>query len=80
MTSQWRYPRKDPVPEDLKRCTRCEIDYKPSEFHTNAGRRNGLDSWCKSCVRLRTRRYAQLRRSHERDDSVAGVPGIATED
>ena len=58
--SGWNRPRHDPVPEGLKRCTRCEIDQEPDDFYRNVSRRDGLDSWCKACVDVRTRRYRQI--------------------
>lgn len=64
--SNWSRPRTDPVPSGLKRCSRCEIDQEPEAFYANIGRRDGLDSWCKKCVDVRTIRYRQIQRgSHE---------------
>lgn len=53
--------RTDPVPEGLKRCSRCEVDYPHPFFHRNAAKRDGLDGWCRTCVSLRNARYEQMR-------------------
>jgi hypothetical protein len=69
--NEYRHPRTDAVPEGLKRCTRCEIDYPIEEFHSNAGRDDGLDSWCRTCVGLRTKRYRQMTQYIERASEVS---------
>jgi hypothetical protein len=60
--STYRTGRTDIVPEGMKRCTRCEVDWiaDAEHFPRNVGRSDGLDPWCKTCVRLRSKRYQQM--------------------
>ena len=34
-----------------KECSRCKKEKGSSEFHSNKGRKDGLQSWCKECFR-----------------------------
>jgi hypothetical protein len=60
--STYRTGRTDIVPGGMKRCTRCEVDWiaDAEHFPRNAGRSDGLDPWCKTCVSLRSKRYQQM--------------------
>lgn len=37
----------------MKNCSKCKINKSISEFHKNAKRKDGLQSLCKDCVKLR---------------------------
>lgn len=41
----------DPGTEQTKRCPRCGIPKRLSEFHRSKGERSGLQCWCKGCIR-----------------------------
>jgi hypothetical protein len=60
--STYRTGRTDIVPEGMRRCTRCEVDWiaDAEHFPRNVGRSDGLDPWCKTCVCLRSKRYQQM--------------------
>lgn len=34
----------------MKRCSKCNIEKKISEFHNNASRHDGKSGWCKKCM------------------------------
>ena len=34
----------------LRRCTKCNIEKLPSEFHRDRSTRDGLRKWCKQCA------------------------------
>lgn len=36
-------------------CSKCGQDKPPSEFHKHAGRKSGLQSWCKLCNRAESK-------------------------
>lgn len=48
---EWLVPAQEGVHEGEKECRKCNELLPRSEFHYNAVARDGLASWCKSCVR-----------------------------
>ena len=36
----------------MKKCPRCKIGKAESYFSKNSGRKDGLQGWCKDCIRL----------------------------
>lgn len=47
-----------------KICYKCKKRKPISEFYYNKGRKNNLDDWCKSCHRVRYKRYYKENREH----------------
>ena len=43
----------------MKKCTRCKVEKELGEFQKNKGRPDGLQSCCKSCMKI----YEDRRRS-----------------
>ena len=55
----------------MKRCYRCETDKPLSEFHKNKARKDGVQSFCKSCMKERNAEYYQAtpERNPQRQES-----------
>lgn len=82
--SPYARPRTDSVPEGMKRCTRCEVDYPATEehFHRSAWKFDGLDHWCKTCVSQRSKRYRQMTgraATHREDEGLTSFEPLAEE-
>lgn len=41
----------------LKRCYKCGVDKSLDEFVANRNREDGLQAWCKECMRLYRQKY-----------------------
>ena len=41
----------------MKRCCSCKQELELSEFNKNKGRKDGLNSICKECSRVRSKKY-----------------------
>lgn len=43
----------------MKKCTKCMEEKEESEFSKNKGERDGLNYWCKKCVREKKKSYIE---------------------
>lgn len=62
------------VPAGMKRCMRCFAMKKCSAFGSHRGKKDGLDPWCRSCVR--ERESTEERQSYRHARRVARAPEI----
>jgi len=53
--------------EELKKCPRCEIDKDISCFYKNVQRKDGLDLYCKDCIKKKQAKYYLKNTKKERD-------------
>lgn len=54
----------------LKKCTRCKIEKDKSEFYKNKNMSDGLNSWCKDCVREYKREWQHKNKEYLSKQSV----------
>jgi len=55
----------------MKKCTKCKKLKKPSEYNKNKGRKDGLNTICRSCSNARSKRYYQENKSKHK--KVVGI-------
>lgn len=51
----------------MKKCTECGVKKTYEEFHKNKATRDGYDSLCKSCRRVRNKEWARRNSNYQRD-------------
>lgn len=49
---------------DCKRCPGCSCIKPLTEYYRNAGRRQGVETYCKECTKQRAREHSRLRTSY----------------
>lgn len=50
----------------MKRCAHCGAEKPKSEFYSSSSTRDGLQSWCKACLKASSKAYYRLRIAKER--------------
>jgi hypothetical protein len=65
-------------PEQMLRCSMCEIEKSINEFYPQPQRRRGYSSNCKTCISARRRKSYAERTLRRDDDRYAGPPGEYT--
>lgn len=51
----------------MKRCTSCNEEKTPDNFHKHPGTRDGLETRCRSCRNAQNRAHYESRREHYRE-------------
>ena len=57
-------PENKQPPNPTKRCPRCKKEKPREDFHKNASRPNGLQTWCKECQKGRDHRTNNLKKRY----------------
>jgi hypothetical protein len=49
--------KNNPIDIITKKCCDCKVTKDKSEFHKNKNTKAGINSYCKSCMKIRARKY-----------------------